>query len=180
VTQSLPAPGEFAVVRTGGRYSKAILAAQWANDAGKPGAPLWPPRMPRFDHAVICTAVQPDGTIIIVEAGPGGAKEQLWHYEHRPHRWSTGIVATSPGAAAEAQRLIGTGYSYADYAAIAAHRLGIRNRELRAYIAATGHLICSQLVDLAEHRAGCHLFDDGRWEGYCTPSDLARLLEGQQ
>jgi hypothetical protein len=176
----MTAPGDFAVVCTGDRYSRPIRAAQWANDVGKPGAPWFPPRMPTYDHAVICTGVHEDGTVMIVEAGPGGAKENRWHYQHRPHLWSTGRVQTSPGAAEEARYLIGTGYSYADYAAIAAHRLGLRNRELRAYIRATGHLICSQLVDLAELLAGCHLFDDGRAEGYVDPMDLARLIQGKQ
>jgi hypothetical protein len=44
------------------------------------------------------------------------------------------------------------------------------------FIADSGHLICSQLVDLCYLRAGAHLFDDGRLPGDVTPGDLWKLL----
>jgi len=69
-------------------------------------------------------------------------------------------------------------YSFLDYAAIAAHRLHVPGAILlRRYVRSTKHLICSQLVDAAYARAGVHLFDDGRWPGYVTPSELAGLLK---
>lgn len=72
-----------------------------------------------------------------------------------------------------ARRLVGTPYSWADYAALAAHRYRIPGHQrLRQFVADTGRLICSQLVDEAYRRAGIHLFDDGRWPGYVTPGAL--------
>ena len=77
------------------------------------------------------------------------------------------------GVVATARSLIGTPYSWADYAALAAHRYRIPGHErLRRFVADTGRLICSQLVDEAYRRAGIHLFDDGRWPGYVTPGAL--------
>lgn len=70
----------------------------------------------------------------------------------------------------------GIPYSWLDYVALAAHRLRIPVPGLRKYIAATGHQICSQITDNCYLDAGIHLFNDGRWPGYVTPADLARLI----
>jgi len=43
------------------------------------------------------------------------------------------------------------------------------------YVAGTGHIICSQLVDQCYLDAGVHLFDDGRFVGDVTPGDLAHV-----
>jgi len=68
-------------------------------------------------------------------------------------------------------------YSEMDYVALVAHRLGIPVPGLRAYIASTGHEICSQFVDTAYLLGGgIHLFSDGRWPGDVTPGDLAALV----
>src|SRR5258708_29450415 len=66
---------------------------------------------------------------------------------------------------------IGVGYSWADYMAIAAHRLHIPSPGLRDFIADSTHQICSQLIDTCYADAGVHLFADGRWPGYVTPAD---------
>ena len=70
-------------------------------------------------------------------------------------------------------------YSWADYGALALHTLRIPAPGLKAYIAAGGHQICSQYTDAAYAANGVRLFDDGRWPGYCTPGDLADMLQAK-
>jgi hypothetical protein len=43
---------------------------------------------------------------------------------------------------------------------------------LRGFVAASGHMICSQLADLLYQRLGVQIFTDGRWCGYVTPGSL--------
>lgn len=119
-----------------------------------------------------------DGTII--EAEPGGARiRPLNKYENRLVHWCDGIYADVPygfkqGIADAARELEGTPYSFLDYGAIAAHRaLHLDTEWLKDYIGATGHLICSQLVDLACIRGGYDMLDNpDRWPGYVTPGDI--------
>lgn len=74
--------------------------------------------------------------------------------------------------AAHARELIGTPYSFADYLALAAVRLDLPSKTLRRYVASSGRMICSQLVDAVYCRSGVHLFDDGRPSQDVTPGDL--------
>lgn len=74
--------------------------------------------------------------------------------------------------ALEARDLIGTPYAFADYLALGLAHLGVRARPLRRYIQASGHMICSQLVDEVYRRQGVHLFTDGRLPMDVTPGDL--------
>lgn len=76
----------------------------------------------------------------------------------------------------EAEKLIGTPYSWLDYLSIGLLHFGLRPKWLRKYIADTGHMICSQLVDEAYRRAGIHLFADGRDPADVTPGDLLYVL----
>jgi hypothetical protein len=161
-----PRPGDFAVVNTGAKTGEYIEDAETIADR----------RPTEWDHAVICSRVDANGTVWIVEAEPGGAVETKWHYEDRPCKWSTGIITTSPAAGAAALKYVGTPYSFLDYLALTLHTFHIPAPGLRKCIASTGHMICSQLVDQAEKDAGTHLFSDGRWPGYVKPSDLGHLL----
>jgi hypothetical protein len=125
-------------------------------------------------HAFVCVGDH------VVEAMPGGALlTPLDTYRGR------GDVAWSRYPLTDAQRvvivgravsLIGTPYSFLDYLAIALDHWGIRPKRLRRYVASSGHLICSALVDDCYRAAGVHLFADGRDVGDVTPGDLARLL----
>jgi hypothetical protein len=66
----------------------------------------------------------------------------------------------------------GIPYSFADYAALAALHLHAPSTRLRRYVQASGHLICSALVDRVYSDVGIHLYDDGRYPGDVTPADL--------
>lgn len=167
----LPNPGDFAVINTGSNVTAPIVDAEELADAVD-GVDL----KTQWDHAVICSRVDPDGTVWIVEAEPGGAREVKWHYADRPHKWSTGIIATNAYAAVAARRYVGVPYSYLDYVALTIHTLHIPFPWLKTYVANSKHMICSQLVDQAELDAGVHLFSDGRWAGFVKPSDLGHLL----
>lgn len=69
-------------------------------------------------------------------------------------------------------------YSALDYAAIAMHTFHLDVPGLKSYIRSTDRMICSYYVDAAYNLGGSvHLFEDGRWEGYVKPGDLADLLE---
>lgn len=161
-----PLPGDFGLCRISGPVGFLIRVGQWLNGSG----------FADYEHAFIYT-----GAGLIVEAQPGGAREtNLAQYADRPILWSTGKVPLTDeqrtAVIAAVRSFIGTPYSFVDYLAIAAHRFHLPLPGLRAYVASSGHLMCSALVDRAEERAGVHLFQDGRWDGYVLPDSLGALL----
>jgi cell wall-associated NlpC family hydrolase len=161
-----PRPGDFGLTRINGYAGGLIRVGQWLNGNG----------FSEFEHAFI---VLPDGKII--EAEPGGARiADLSEYDTVPTTFShwnlTDVQRSDIGN--RARQLEGIPYSALDYLALAAHRLHIPTPGLRGYIATSGHLICSQLVDECYARAGVHLFTDDRWPGYVTPGALRQVLTG--
>ncbi|GAA2817092.1 hypothetical protein GCM10010441_47090 [Kitasatospora paracochleata] len=164
---SPPLAGDFAVVRMDGHVGRLIRFGQWLNGDG----------FADYEHAFVYLG---DGEL--VEAQPGGAElRPLSVYDGRPMLWSTGHYPLTAGQrdeiVAAARRYIGVPYSFTDYAALAAARFHLPvGFVLRRYVADTRHMICSQLVDQCYQDAGVRLFDDGRWPGYVTPADLAKLL----
>lgn len=119
-------------------------------------------------------------TVRLLEAEPGGARiEPLTAYDGTPVRYvcPEGLTDQQRTAiCAAATAYVGVPYSFLDYLAIAAHRFHLPLPGLRRYVAATRHMICSQLVDQAHQDAGVHLFADHRWPGYVTPMALHNLL----
>ena len=158
-------PGDWFCVNTGAPVGKLIRFGEWLNGDG----------FHDYDHSAVVTQVDP---LTVVEAAFRGAVEVPYHYFGRDIIWSTGLVEPPDRDAvvAAARRYIGTPYSFLDYAALVTHRLRIPVPRLKSYIASTGHMICSQLVDQCELEGGLHLFQDGRWPGYVTPAALADLL----
>lgn len=119
---------------------------------------------------------------MILEAEPGGARIVPYHYGSNVY-WCKSICKlldrTVQGEFEKrlndrANELKGIGYSGLDYGALILHRFGINPPGLKAYIASTGHMICSQMNDELYLRLGAHVFDDGRWPGYVTPASLYR------
>lgn len=162
-----PLPGDIGVTSVRGPVGRLISIGEWLNGSA----------FGTWDHAFVFVG---DGQIIEAEPGPDGARlTQLAEYNDRPILWLRCPDQYRQAVAHSARLLQGTRYSAADYFAIAAHRLHLPLPGLRDYVAASGHAICSQLADRAAALGGWHLFRDGRWEGYVTPADLAKLSEQQ-
>ena len=155
-----PAPGTIGLVPMGGYGGRLIRIGQALNGDG----------FEDFEHAFVGL-----GGGQVIEAEPGGARivpmrdDGVWGCEG-----IAGLLAgTDPAViAVKARDLRGIPYSWADYAALAAHRLHLPVPGLRDYVKASGHLICSQLCDLLYQRLGARVFDDQRWNGYVTPAAL--------
>ena len=154
-----PAPaGDIGLVVMRGDLGRVIRVGQWLDGDG----------FENYEHAFVSLG---DGSV--VEAEPGGARrDPLAKYAAFDVTWLRCPPRYGAAVAEAAFHLIGTPYSFLDYAALATHRLHVPAPGLRGYISDTGHLICSQLADEAARRGGWHLFDDGRWPGYVTPGAL--------
>lgn len=162
----MPLPGDFGLVSIPGVAGLGVRIGQYLNGNG----------FSEYEHAFVVL----DGNSVL-EAEPRGARiTPLSAYDNTNVVYSdwdlTGQQRSAIVAAAEG--LIGTPYSWLDYLSLALHRLHIPAPHLRRYVADSGHLICSQLVDLAYLRAGLHMFNDRRWEGDVTPGDLVLALKG--
>ncbi|MFF6928330.1 C40 family peptidase [Streptomyces californicus] len=159
-----PLPGDFALTRIEGITGRLVAAGQaLVGDA----APV--------QHAFVYV-----GMGKVVQAMPGGA-ELIPIEEASPVvQWSSGKFDLTGDQRRkieqEAAALVGTPYSFLDYVSIALAHYRIRPVWVRDFVADTGHMICSQLVDEVYLRAGVHLFDDGRLPGDVTPGDLWKLL----
>ena len=165
-----PLPGDFCCVSAGGFAGPVVGAAQRFLLVGGIYS--------EYEHAFIFTGLGGDRAVIQAEP-TGTAYDPL-----RPHAkmlWSTGAFRLTSeqrtAIVAAATSYLGVDYSFADYLAIGLHRWHIPVPHLQAYIASTRHMICSQLVDQCYLEAGVHLFEDGRWPGFVSPSDLARLID---
>jgi hypothetical protein len=147
----------------------------------------------------------------VVEAMPNGAKEQVigasrWTGEYAYVRLTEDYPGQAEDAAAIARAMIGTPYSFASYAALAAWRFGIKTPRLEKWIgrrkshaeipgftgrpqrqldenrlwtqiALPREAICSVLADQAWSLAGKRIFTDDRPQQVVTPGALAgRLL----
>ncbi|MEV7250246.1 hypothetical protein [Streptomyces cyaneofuscatus] len=161
---TIPLPGDFALTRIEGITGRLVAAGQaLVGDA----APV--------QHAFLYV-----GNGMIVQAMPSGAELIRLEEASPVVQWSTGHLDVGPHKRGlimlAATALVGTPYSFLDYASIALAHYRIRPAWVRDFVADTGHMICSQLVDEVYLRAGVHLFDDGRLPGDVTPGDLWKLL----
>ncbi|WP_405927885.1 hypothetical protein OG554_03550 [Streptomyces griseus] len=159
-----PLPGDFALTRIEGITGRLVAAGQaLVGDA----APV--------QHAFVYV-----GNGMIVQAMPSGAELIRLEEASPVVQWSMGRFDLTRRQRDQikwyATGLVGTPYSFLDYASIALAHYRIRPAWVRDFVASTGHLICSQLVDEVYLRAGVHLFDDGRLPGDVTPGDLWKLL----
>lgn len=167
-----PRPGDIGLTQISGTGGRLIRFGQWLNGDG----------FKDYEHAFVVTEYRQGLPDIpwIVEAMPGGAQHvKNWHDPERTVylRCPEGV---REAVASAARGYTGVPYSYADYFALAAHRLHVPYPHLRRYVRDSGHMICSQLADQAAADGGWHLFDDGRLPGDVTPGDLERLYQGQR
>lgn len=168
-----PRWGDFRLTHVSSTTGTLIRIAQILNGSG----------FGDYEHAQVY--VGPSyihlGTGWFVEAELNGARKA--RYPLNEGYWSSGCFPLTWHQRTDicnaAESYVGVGYSLADYLALALHRFAVPFPELKQYIATSGHMICSQLVDQCYLDAGVHLFDDGRWPGYVTPGDLYLLLESK-
>lgn len=169
-------PGDFAAVRTNDAATKWIAIGEWLNENG----PFWNRQASTWEHAITYVGGPDD---LILEAEPSGAKIVPMHYLAADVLWSTVNTHLNLTDAERRQvpdvcnKLAGTPYSAADYFALATHRLHIPAPGLRKFVANSGHMICSQMVDYVRQLLHFQLFDDGRWNGFVTPYDIGYVIE---
>jgi hypothetical protein len=163
-TAAEPQMGDIGLTQIHGEVGRLIRLGQWLNGDG----------FADVEHAFTYI-----GRGEIVEAEPGGARRaQLAEYSADTVTWLRCPERHRAAVANAAIALIGTGYSAADYFALAAHRLHLPIPWLRWYIRRSKRLICSALADRAASLGGWHLFT-GVWEGYVTPGALLELARAQ-
>jgi hypothetical protein len=97
-------------------------------------------------HVFVVTDNPDDGTVQLIEAMPSGARAvwmeisgnglnaERWDRQYAYARIPEDYPGQAGDAAAIARAMIGTPYSFASYAALAAWRLGMKTRRLEAWI----------------------------------------------
>ena len=164
----VPQAGDFFLAPIAGWAGLGIETGQWLMGDG-------------FDPVQHAAMYLGDG--LLVQAMPHGATEVTLsgHYpDFSKLVWSTGLIKPTAKQRLvlvdKAYDYVGTPYSDLDYLSLAAAHFGLRPAALKRYIASTGHMICSQLVDQCYQDAGIQLFNDGRFAGDVTPGSLYTLL----
>lgn len=159
-----PKVGDFGLTKVGGLTGAVINVGQWFVGDFAP-----------VQHALVYV-----GGGMVVQAMPSGAELVRLEDANPVVEWSTGLIPLTSYqghlVAHEAIQLVGTPYSFLDYLSIALERLHVRPKFVRDRVSDSGHLICSQLVVEAYHRAGIDLFPDA-FPGDITPGDLYKLLK---
>lgn len=172
-----PQPGDFLCLPVSGEVGRLIELGQFlAGQAFKP-----------YEHTEVYVGLPdaqgPYGYTISAYPGGHGRQALPCAPESVPGAlWSSGLLSLTPGERtaitdwAVAHQNIQ--YSVADYLALTAARLKLHLLlpPLRKFIAAKGHLICSQFVTLAYYEAGVSLWPGEPWDGLDMPMDLAQLL----
>lgn len=159
-----PLTGDIGLTKIGGFAGAFVNFGQWFVGDFAP-----------VQHALIYV-----GNGRVVQAMPSGAELIRLEDASPVVKWSTGLIEPKPWQrlkiVEEALGLVGTPYSFLDYFSLTLARLGIRPQWVVDRVVSSGHLICSQLVDLAYERAGIDLFPD-TFPGDTTPGDIWNLLK---
>jgi hypothetical protein len=161
-----PKPGDFGLTRIPGYAGLAARIGIYLNGDG------WH----NYQHAFL---VLEDDQLL--EAMPGGARVRaLIDPDVANVTYSDWPLTDDQRAAIcrVGRELEGTPYSIVDYLSLTLVRLRIRPLALKRYVANTGHMICSQLIDHVYLHAGLHMFNDGRVPSDVTPGDLRKVLHG--
>lgn len=159
-----PRPGDFGLIKNNTWVGFLIRIGQVINGDWNAMA----------NHAFIVG----EGDVIYEAQARGFVKSTLSKYDDKDVAFS-GFNLTGDRRAAvlvEAEKLLGTKYSWVTYVYLLLYRLGINLPWLKARIASNKDLICSASVDLVYYNAGIELFDDHRLPGDVTPADLSQLL----
>ena len=149
-----PQPGDYGVQRNRGLAAWAIRVATRS----------------KFSHAFVVV----DGGYVVEASGKGAVRRPLGD---RDAIYSSDAIELSPyerqRIVNDAEHLVGTPYGWLDIVSIGLLQYGIRLKCVRDRVQRTDQLICSQLVDFADGKAGVHLFADGRLPMDVTPGNLA-------
>lgn len=165
----VPLPGDIGLTQIHGRVGFLIRLGMWLNGDG----------FYNIQHAFVYL-----GGGELAEAEPGGARKRpLSEYAGNDVYWcsnlSKGLTAADRAAIVRVAKMkLGTPYSFLDYFALVAKRLGIPSKRLDRYIEATGHQQCSQYATYAWYAAGQPLYKT--WTGWVTPLDLYNLNESRK
>lgn len=167
----IPQPADYRIVPVHGWAGLGIEIGQFLNDEG------WS----KHDHAEVFLGEVPGKTGLWTASSYSDGPGIRPYVPVEGEVWSTGIIALTDeqrtGIVAWCLAHPDVGYGWWDYLALTLHHFGVNDPALRRSIASSGHMICSQYTDAAFSYGGdVHLFDDGRWEGYVTPGDLAALV----
>jgi hypothetical protein len=161
-----PQVGDVGLVRVKGLTGWFIDLGQELNGSKEVDA--------KFEHALMYTGDsealegQPGGAVIDSLAGRYGSREITWV---RP---LPGIDQDQMSAlVAEATRLVGTKYSFLDYAALAIKRFHLPVPGVEKRVISTKHMICSQIIVEVYRNSGVANLFPGRPSGYVTPADYA-------
>lgn len=161
-----PRPGDFGLTRIPGYAGWAARIGIYFNGDG------WHDSQ----HAFF---ILPDNQLI--EAMPGGARiRDLTDPDIAKATFSDWSLTDEQRIRGcdYARTLEDTPYSILDYLSLTARRLHIPAPHLRRYIADTGHMICSQMIDNIYLHMDAHMFNDRRWSGDVTPGSLRKVLHG--
>jgi hypothetical protein len=161
----VPTPGDFFLLRGTDPVGRLIEFGELLYGEG----------FGEFSHAgIMVNATQ------ILEAEPGGARLRPVDEYGSAMVWSSWKLDNIARLQLShtAMTYLGVGYSAMDYFALAAHHWGLPLPGLKSYVASSGHMICSQLVDQIYTAAGFPMFHDGRWPGFVTPQSLKAVLAG--
>jgi hypothetical protein len=148
-----------------------------------------------IEHAFVIIPCSKGGDVHAVEAMPSGAREVIsmanrWTPRYAYARLPEDYPGQGLDAAAIARAMIGTPYSWASYAALAAWRFGWKTPRLERWISRTypGHskgwpeidlpreAICSVLADQAWALTGKQVMPKGTPHQCVTPGALAKQL----
>jgi hypothetical protein len=178
VVVAQPRPGDFVCVPISGPVGVGVTIGQWLDGD----------RFQFYDHTEVYVGrANADGPFgYTVSTYPNGQGKRALPCQPKDlpgSLWSAGLIGLTgtqrTGIVEWALAHQDTGYGFLDYGALILHGLHVPAPGLRAYIASTHRLICSQYVDAAYRINGVNLFEDGRWEGYVKPGDLAQLLQSR-
>lgn len=170
MTDLVPAAGWIGLVKVQGLVGDAIHLAQELDGDGD--AP--------YEHAFVVVnggmAADVVATAQVIEAEPGGCRlAPLREYRGRQVLWIPCPAQYQDAMIKAALGYLHTGYSYADYVAIAAHHLGIDPLHVGEWLVKmSGHEVCSMLAVSCAQTAGWPLVPAGVWAGYVTPGRLAQ------
>ena len=177
VVISQPRPGDFCCVPISGPVGAGVTIGQWLDGD----------RFQFYDHTEVyvgrADAAGPYGyTVSAYPDGKGKRALPCAPAALPGSLWSSGLIDLTGtqrvGITEWALAHQDVSYSFLDYGALILHAMHLNVPGLREYVESTGHMICSWFTDAAYLLGGqVHLFDDGRWEGYVKPGDLAGLLQ---